>query len=476
MKARPVHSRGGAGGPKYAPSETKRHLGRSAELPIPVARLPRRVRHYLSPLGQQVWLEGEIQDIRWARTGDVRFTLRGDQVQLECVVWREDAKRLSGRFRPLRYSADPDAAPATQAGDLVVVCGRLSLDNTRVAVRFGVTDVRRTGVAHAEVERDRVRRALERDGLLSPSRKRRIPRVPRLIALITSSGSAAEADVLAAARVRHPAVRIEIIPALVQGTAAAQSIVDALERVGKLVHCDVVLLCRGGGSASELAPFDDEGVARAIVRCPAPVVTGIGHETDTTLADYVADLRALTPTAAAVAAVPLRVDLEAELASLDGRLRDALLRSLGRERSRVQRAGNGIGQAIALRTERARRSLDRFDAQLHAAPAQRMAAARRVADQLGRDLRMQFERSIEQCRARRDLLAAQLAALGPTAILARGYAIPRGSGGAVLGRAAAFARGSTFVLTLADGEVEARVLNAAPNAAHADHDENSQGG
>lgn len=456
----------------YAPPQAaKTHLGLTAEMPIPVSRLPRRVSHYLAPLEQQVWLEGEIQDLRWSRHDDLRFSLRGDTVQLECVIWRGEAAKLGGRVRRESTRHLASEQPAIVDGDMVVVLGRLSLDSTRVTVRFTATDIRRTGLAATEEERERVRRALDCDGLLSPTRKRRLPRIPGLIALVTSTGSAAEADVLAAARARHPGIRIEVVPAQVQGDGAARSLVDALRRAAAVEGCDVVLLCRGGGSAADLSVFDDEALARAIARCPVPVVTGIGHETDTTLADCVADVRALTPTAAAVAAVPVRSDLEAELRQHRDRLRAGMLRRLERERSRIQRASTGVGQAVTLCTERARRALDRRESRLRAAPRARLIGARQGIDRLKVDLHARMAQAIEQRRARREVAAAQLAALGPAAILARGYGIARNGTGAVLGRAALFTEGSAFVLELADGEVEARVTSASPNGTACEHDE-----
>lgn len=472
MKAR--HPGGRANGlrPAYAPQEpAKKHLGLTAETPIPVSRIPRRVGHYLAPLGQQVWLEGEIQDLRWSRADDLRFSLRGDKTQLECVLWRGDAAKLRAGVHRKPPMPDPSQQSGIVDGDLVVVLGRLSLDGARVTVRFTATDIRRTGVAAAEVERERVRRALERDGLLSPTRKRRLPRVPRRIALVTSAGSAAEADVLAAARLRHPGIRMTVVPAQVQGEGAARSVVEALGRAAAVQGCDVVLLCRGGGSAADLSVFDDEALARAIMRCPVPVVTGIGHETDTTLADCVADFRALTPTAAAVAAVPMRTELEEELRRHRERLEAGMLRRLERERSRVQRASSGIAQAVTVRTERARRALDRQESQLWAAPRARITNARRVIERMKADLHARMTQMIEQRRVRRDVAAAQLAALGPAAILGRGYGIARSHTGEVLGSAALFVAGSPFILELVDGEVEALVMSASHIGTTCEHDE-----
>lgn len=446
-------------------------LGGSAETPIPVARIPSRVSHYLAPVEQRVWLAGEIQDCRWTRKGDVWFTLRGDNVQLACVAWRRDASKLRNTLGDGSRAGIGSASATVAAGDQVVVCGRLALDKTRVGVRFVATHVQRTGMAVAEAERERVRCALERDGLLSPTRKRQLPMMPRLIALVTSPGSAAEADVLAVARERHPGVRIHVIPARVQGEGAAQSLVEAVGRAASIAGCDLVLLCRGGGSAAELSPFDDEALARTIARCPMPVVTGVGHETDITLADCVADLRALTPTAAAVAAVPLRSTLEAEICRLRDALRTSMQRRIERERARLQRAGSAVGQAARLRTQRARRSLDGLGSQLHAAPGRRLADARLTINRLEAELHAHMTRAIDQRRARRDVAAAQLAALGPAAILARGYSIARSEVGEVLGRAAAFVEGNTFILGLADGDVVALVLSASSDAPESEQHE-----
>ena len=437
--------------PKVA-SPGKLVLGGSPDTPIPVRRIPRRARHYLRRLDHEVWLEGEIQDLRWNREGDFRFSILDGGTRLECVIWRGPASRLSEESRRI------------VARQLVAVLGRLSLDGARVALRFVATDVRAAGVSAAETERERARAALERDGLLSASRKRPLPKVPRAIALVTSAGSAAEADVRAASEARFPGLHITVVPTPVQGADAPRFIVAALARAATPARCDVVLLCRGGGSRGDLAPFDDERVARAIAGCPVPVVTGIGHETDVTLADLVADVRALTPTAAAVVAVPDRAGLESELERLRAALERSLNSRVARDCERVGRAGAGLGHAVELRTAGARRHVDRLAIELHDVIPSRIARERQTCDRLEAMLAAELTRRVREAEARRDLVAAQLAALAPTAILGRGYAIPRARTGEVLDAVAAFDVGRPFVLTVRDGDVVAQVLSASGGA------------
>ena len=446
-----AHTNPAATRPNVA-SPGKLVLGGSPDAPIPVRRIPKRARHYLRSLDQEVWLEGEMQDPRWNNEGDFRFSTLDGGTRLECVIWRGPASRLSEESRRIK------------AGQLVAVLGRLSLDGARVALRFVATDVRAAGVGAAEAERERARAALEHDGLLNISRKRPLPRVPRAIALVTSAGSAAEADVRAAAEARFPGLHITVVPTPVQGADAPRFIVAALARAATAARCDVVLLCRGGGSSGDLAAFDDERVARSIARCPVPVVTGIGHETDITLADLVADVRALTPTAAAVVAVPDRAALESEIERLEAALQQGLNSRVARDRERVGRVGAGLGHAVELRTAGARRHVDRLAIELHDVIPSRIARERQTCDRLEAMLAAELTRRVREAAARRDLVAAQLAALAPTAILGRGYAIPRARTGEVLDAVAAFDVGRPFVLTVRDGDVVAQVLSASGGA------------
>lgn len=461
MKRRlPAPHRGNGGSLGYAATgSAKPTLGRGAEHPIPVSRVPERIQDYLKPVKLAVWYTGEVSDIR--RSGPhLRFTLRESGVQLECIVWRAQAARLRDLIDVPGGPSLP-AGAAIRAGDTVVVLGTLGLDPGRVNIRLAVTDVRLHGVSPAEAERERVRQVLEREGLLDPARKQRPPRLPRRIALVTSAGSAAHHDVEAVARRQYPGIPITLVPAQVQGAGAPRSLMDALGHASRLTGCDVILLCRGGGAAGELAPFDDEALARAIAGCRVPVVTGIGHETDTTLADCVADHRAATPTAAASAVIPVRKHLAREIEQLRHSLGAAMTRRLEREHAQLRHVRVSMGQQVTLRVEQSRRALDRQERDLVAAPARQMAGARLVVEQARNAIRVHLQRAVERGRATHGLLEDQVRTLDPLATLGRGYALALDDDGSVLASAAEFSRDREFTLRLRDGGVRVRVVTEA---------------
>lgn len=454
MKARPLRPRAQEASPAAYPARPTKpaKLGGTPDAPIPVGRLPEPVRRCLEPLNKEVWLTGTIRDFRSTGGGHLFFSLVEGGATLQCVVWRDHATAICPRF-----SRHKNATPIAM-GDAVVAFGRLSLDPGRVTLRCVVTRLERQGRSIAATSRERTLEALRRDGLLDDARKRRLPVLPRGIALITSAGSAAQHDVITAAHSRYPGLRIELVPALVQGTGASESLQAAIEVAANIDGCEVLLICRGGGSAADLSAFDDEDVVRAIARCPIPVVTGIGHQTDISLADWVADVRASTPTAAAAAAVPLRAELEAEL----DRMRESLMRAtslrLGRERSAVARMANAMGGAVTLRIERAKRGRERLDRDLRSALRAWMSVTRDSLERVHTAVQHRVEVVLGSRRTNIELLAARLRPLDPEAILARGYAIARSTDGLVLGSAADFGDGSRFVLRLCDGEIEARVV------------------
>jgi exodeoxyribonuclease VII large subunit len=278
-----------------------------------------------------VWVEGDISDASESASGHLYFTLNdggpiGDaaqpprrtampEAQIKCVVFRND--------RPLMRAA-------LENGARVRVRGRASVFEQRSTLQLIVSAAVPAGVGDRHAELARLRQKLTKEGLFDPARKRPLPRVPRVIGLVTSKKGAAILDVVKVARARL-AVRIVVAHCLVQGPDAPGSIVRGLEALGKLPGLDVVIVARGGGASEDLSVFDDENVVRAIARCPVPVVTGVGHEVDVTLSDLAADRRASTPSNAAEIVVPDGAKLRAELRlavrrlshGLDGRVRAA---------------------------------------------------------------------------------------------------------------------------------------------------------
>lgn len=355
-------------------------------------------RHLIEGMFPALWVSGEVSNFTRARSGHCYFSLRDRDSQIRCVMWREEARRLPTQ-------------PAE--GMEVRVLGKITIYEGRGEFQLVVTELEAKGEGLFKLAIDRLRTKLEMEGLTAPHRKRPIPAHPACVGVVTSSAGAALRDIISVIRRRAPWTRIVLSAARVQGEGAAQEIADAIRRIGAAGCADVLIVGRGGGSIEDLWAFNEEVVARAIAEAPVPVISAVGHETDFTIADLVADLRAPTPSAAAEAAVPDAIAVRRELADL-------------RER---------MARCTRDQVERGRESL--FTARL--------------------DLRDAGERMIRRGRERVGSLAARLNALSPLSTLARGFAVPLDPAGRVLRRTADFTPGDAFRLRVADGTVEARV-------------------
>lgn len=338
---------------------------------------------------QDVWLAGEVSNFSRATSGHVYFTLKDDSAQIRCVMWRSTAARQG--YLPAH-------------GDAVLAHGSVSVYEANGAYQLYVDALRPLGRGDLHLEFERLKTRLAAEGLFDLERKRPIPPYPRRLGLITSPNAAALRDVLNILSRRYPLVEIVFAPAAVQGAEAPPQLCAALEALNRLEGLDAILLVRGGGSLEELWAFNDETVARAIAASRYPVITGVGHETDFTIADFVADLRAPTPSAAAELAVPDRQDLKAQVEALGQRLALALQGQIDTQRWRLQ------AQAQALR---------------HLSPLGRLLNLRQRLDDLNeRAIRlMQHTIALRRERLRGATLA--LAGLSPLATLERGYAVVR---------------------------------------------------
>ncbi|HOG47292.1 MAG TPA: exodeoxyribonuclease VII large subunit [Anaerolineae bacterium] len=338
---------------------------------------------------QDLWLEGEVSNWRAYPSGHIYFTLKDAEAAVSCVIWRAYAAGL--QFKP----AD---------GDGVVAHGYVSVYEARGAYQFYVDDLQKAGAGLWALEFERLKQKLDAEGLFDPARKRPLPRFPRRLGVVTSAAGAAWRDICRVLSRRYPLVEVLLAPSAVQGDDAPPQIVAALERLARHGEIDAIIVARGGGSAEDLWAFNDERVARAIAAAPVPVITGVGHEIDITIADLVADVRAPTPSAAAEVAVPdgaeLREALAQAAATLEAGVHGALDRArlnLGRELGTLRRVSP---QGIV------RRERQRLDDKMQA-----------IAVALGNDLALR--------RARLEGLQGQLAPLSPQATLERGYAIVR---------------------------------------------------
>lgn len=379
--------------------------GATPESAVTIATLTQTAKAVLEGAFQPLWIRGEVSNFTAHRNGHWYFTLKDQESQLRCVVWRLDNQRMP---------ASPDD------GMEVCLFGRLSIYTARGEIQFVATRMEAAGEGLWRKAMEQTRRKLEADGLLEESRKRPLPLAPRRIAFITSATGAAFHDVVAVTRSRSAATELVLVPAIVQGDGAADSLIGALERVARWNACDLVIIGRGGGSREDLWCFNDELLCRAIAACPIPIISAVGHEVDLTLSDLVADWRAPTPSAAAERAVPDHLALVSTVARLAQHMRASLER-------------------------RARRG-------------------RQALTMTARHLTLTSRQLTERAAARLGHAAARLEALSPLATLARGYAVARDADGAALVSAARFAPGFPFRLVLRDGEVQASTVAVTPGA------------
>jgi len=429
---------------------------------LTVSALNRSVRDLLESRIPLLWVGGEISNFTAARSGHWYFSLKDDGAQVRCVMFRSRGQLV-------------DWVP--RDGDRVEARALVTLYEPRGDFQLNVEFMRRAGQGQLYEAFLRLKARLEAEGLFDTAVKRPLPPFPRAIGVVTSPAAAALRDVLSTLARRNPSIPIVVYPTTVQGEAAPGEIVAALERAAQRAECDVLLLVRGGGSIEDLWAFNDERVARALRACPIPVVSGVGHETDVTIADFAADCRAPTPTAAAELASPAREALLARVSEAAARLNRRLQRDLdtraqlldhlsrrlvhpGRrleERAaRIAHLAERLGRAAALGVERRALRLDRAGARLRAALPPVDALAARV-DRAAQRLDAASRRRLDLADARLARLAQSLVHLDPRAVLARGYAIVADAQGAIVRDAAALAPGSAIDITLARGGAAATV-------------------
>lgn len=375
----------------------------------------------------RLWVAGEVTNFRRQRSGHCYFTLKDDVAQLRCVMFRREAARLP---------ADPEE------GMNLRVLGALTLYEARGACQFVVTRLETEGDEGMwKLVFDRLRRRLDAEGLTDPARKRPLPAFPATVGIVTSPTGAALRDILAVIARRAPWLRLLVRGSRVQGRGAGEEIAAAIAALGRR-DVDAIVVARGGGSIEDLWGFNEEAVARAVAVSPVPVVSGVGHETDVTICDLVADLRAPTPSAAAEAVAPDRDGLEKRLGALGHRLGRGLSLQARARRWRLERAGDVLFRG-------GRRCVERCRARMEAAQS-RMAAGVRAR--------------IRRGEGRLAEAAGALEALSPLSTLARGYAVPLDRDGRLLRSVRDFAPGREFRLRVADGHVPAAVTGP-PRAA-----------
>jgi exodeoxyribonuclease VII large subunit len=408
-----------------------------------VSRLNREARALLEGGFAILWIEGEVSNLNRHRSGHWYFSLKDGGARIKCTMWRN--RNMLLRFEP-------------QDGQQVVARARVSLYEAGGDYQLQVESLEDAGTGALQRAFEELRARLAAEGLFDAARKKPLPTTPARVGVITSSGSAALRDILHVLRARFPAAGVIVYPVPVQGEAAAPAIASMLDLANARAEVDVLILARGGGSLEDLWAFNDERVARALARSVLPVVAGVGHETDVTISDFIADLRAPTPTAAAQAVVPDRHEWLRRFAQLAQRFTNAMRRQLGQDRARVDSLAGRLqrshpGAALAQRTQR----LDELDQRLRQALERRlMRAADRLAP-LQRRLPAAAQSALAAARAQMEPLLRALNAVSPLATLERGYAIVRGPGGEVLRSTATLSEGDAIEAQLGAGTFAARV-------------------
>jgi exodeoxyribonuclease VII large subunit len=433
---------------------------------LTVSELAARLNQTLDAEYASVWVAGEISSLRRAASGHVYFALKDDRSQLSAVCFRRTLAVLP--FAP-------------QEGLEVVVAARLGLYPERGALQLYVESMEPLGLGALRLAFEQLKERLEAEGLFAAERKRALPPFPRVVGVVTALRGAAVHDIRRVLADRWPAARVLIRPVRVQGAEAAADVAAGIAEVTTLPGVDVVIVGRGGGSLEDLCAFNTEAVARAIVASPVPVISAVGHEIDVTIADYAADARAPTPTAAGMLAVPDRRDLARVVAEAAQRLRRLLVRQVGGVRERLDRharvvvaqrrrlqeravhldaLGRRARRAVQARVAWDQRELTRLAERLAAAhPATRLAgASQHVRAQRAR-LAQAVLRPLARARARLGTAAGKLDVLSPLGSLARGYAIVRREDGGVVRDAAALSAGDLVVMLLARGRARARIVD-----------------
>ncbi|MBE6967060.1 MAG: exodeoxyribonuclease VII large subunit [Ruminococcaceae bacterium] len=366
-------------------------------------------------------VRGELSNYKIYPSGHHYFTLKDDKCALRCVMFRSSAEKL--RFRP-------------ENGLRVLVTGRVSVYPRDGAYQLYCSSLTPEGVGDLHLAFEQLKAKLEAEGLFDRARKKPLPAFPKRIAVITSGAGAAVRDIIRVLRARWPMSKVIILPVRVQGAEAPPEIVGALRYANRWQVADLIITGRGGGSIEDLWAFNDERVARAIAQSEIPVISAVGHEPDVTIADYVADLRAATPSNGAELAVPDQMEMRAHLQQLRTRCREALNKQL-----RVRREKLGLyAERRALRDPL---RLIEYKRQLLDSVSLRMVSAQR--ESLAHRRRAQAE------------YAAKLDALSPLKVLARGYSIARNTDGLPLRSAAQVSPGEKIDLTLSDGALRCAV-------------------
>nr|UCQ30638.1 exodeoxyribonuclease VII large subunit [Edwardsiella piscicida] len=440
-----------------------------------VSRLNQTVRQLLELEMGQIWLSAEISNLSQPASGHWYFTLKDDKAQVRCAMFRNSNRRVT--FRP-------------QNGQQVLVRASITLYEPRGDYQLIAESMQPAGDGLLQQQFDALKQRLQAEGLFDVGHKQPLPSPARCVGVITSASGAALHDMLHVLRRRDPALPVVIYPSAVQGAEAPGQLVRAIALANQRAECDVLIVGRGGGSLEDLWSFNDERVARAIFASHIPIVSAVGHETDVSIADFVADLRAPTPSATAEVVSRNRDELLRRLLSQRQRLDMALDYTLARRRQRLQQLRHRLEQQhpqLRLARQQARllnlrrRLEEAIDTRLRLAerrwrlsgerlqqrsPAHTLRQQQYRLQQLNHRLESQLQRSVAARRERFSALCARLEGISPLATLARGFSVTQRDDGLLLRRREQVAPGDTLRTRLEDGWVESQVTATRPLTAH----------
>ena len=432
-----------------------------ASAALSVSELNRLAKNLLEDNLAGLWIAGEVSNLTRAASGHYYFSLKDSLAQVRCAMFKGTAQRF----------------PTLKEGDHIEVCGRIGIYEARGEFQITVSEVRLKGLGRLYEAYERLKAVLQAEGLFAAERKRPLPERPKRIGVVTSLAAAALRDVVSTLKRRAPEIPVIVYPAAVQGADSAAQIARAVQTASERAECDVLIVCRGGGSIEDLWSFNEEPVARAIAACRIPVVSGVGHETDFTLADFAADVRAPTPTGAAELVSPNRAESLQSLRQVEGRLKEALrqryydasqkidwlLRQIRHPRQKLD-AQRVQAETLSRQLRHALQTVCRFQRQNVARQSQLLRHLRpdtRQADARLAQLQADLARGRQRIMAdKAQLLEKQtglLQAVSPQHILARGFSVVKNSRGQVIRDAALLKQGQKLHITFFEGEADVRV-------------------
>ncbi|MBM4327762.1 MAG: exodeoxyribonuclease VII large subunit [Deltaproteobacteria bacterium] len=430
-----------------------------------VSELTEEIKDLLEGEFGSIWVQGEISNTRLAPSGHFYLVLKDDAAQIRCVMFKPQSRFL--KFRP-------------EDGLHVAAWGRVSVYTPRGEYQLILDTMEPLGLGSLMLAFEQLRNKLAAEGLFDEGRKRHLPRFPKTVGLVTSKRGAVVRDMARIAGRRSPSLHILLSPASVQGERAPEELIAALDRLCAAGDVDVIIIGRGGGSIEDLWAFNDERVVRAVAQCPVPIVSAVGHETDFTLTDFAADVRASTPSAAAEIVVPDRLEVQDRVLHLTTRLRNRMLFSLDRwartvqetmkrlydPRRKIQDRRQWLDDVSARLTNAVKRKLRASKNEVlglcaRARPeimSRKIATGRQELDYLLRNLDRSMRDSMAQSRASAERLVSGLNNLSPLAVLARGYSITvRPDTGAVVKEARSIPVGEELKVVLHKGEIDCAV-------------------